>query len=269
MNILVALNSNYIKPTKVMLKSLFLNNPGESFTVFLMHSTITEEKLDDLDSYIGSHGSRLEAIKTDDRLFADAPVIFHYTKEMYYRLLAHKFLPDSIDRILYLDCDTLVLNPIREFYDMDMEGCLYVAAYHDIPSVKEINKIRLSPYEIKAYHNSGVLLMDLKLHRQFIDETAIYDFVEKNRAKLIMPDQDILNALYGKQIKSVDEKIYNYDTRYYNYYKITSGYIWDMEHVIRNTIILHFCGKKKPWKKGYNGKFLSLYKHYEKQAFPA
>lgn len=269
MNILVALNSCYIKPAKIMLKSLFLNNPGESFTVFLMHSSISEEEIRDLSIYISSQGSRLEEIKTDDSLFADAPVLFHYTKEMYYRLLAHKFLPDSIDRVLYLDCDILVLNPIRKLYDMDMENCLYVAAYHDIPSVKEINKIRLIPYEIKAYHNSGVLLMDLKLHRQYIDENEIYEFVEKNRSKLIMPDQDILNALYAKKIKGVDEKLYNYDARYYNFYKLASGNVWDMEHVIRNTVILHFCGKRKPWKKGYNGKFLSLYKHYEKLAFPA
>lgn len=31
MNILVTLNSNYIKPLKVMLKSLFLNNQEEKF----------------------------------------------------------------------------------------------------------------------------------------------------------------------------------------------------------------------------------------------
>jgi len=83
-----------------------------------------------------------------------------------------------------------------------------------------------------------------------------------------MPDQDILNALYSKKIKSIDEKLYNYDVRYFNYYKILSNNVWDMDHVIRNTIILHFCGKKKPWKKNYSGKFHSLYKHYEKLAFP-
>ena len=39
-----------------------------------------------------------------------------------------------------------------------------------------------------------------------------------------------------------------------------------MDYVINNTIILHFCGKKKPWHKKYSGKFHSLYKHYEKIA---
>ena len=97
----------------------------------------------------------------EDHVFADAPVLLHYTKEMYYRLLAFKLLPEELDRILYLDPDMLVLNPVREFYNTDLEGYLYAAAYHDKISVKELNRIRLMPYEIRNYYNSGVLLMNL------------------------------------------------------------------------------------------------------------
>lgn len=267
MNILVTLNSNYVRPLRVMLKSLFLNNPEESFSIYLMHSSLTDGELEDLNSFIDNHGSRLNVISIDDGCFANAPVLLHYTREMYYRLLAHKFLPDDLDRILYLDPDILVINPIKELYDMDIKEYLYAAAYHDIISIKEINKLRLRPYEIDAYYNSGVLLMNLKLHRQFIEEKAIYEFVGKNHYRLIMPDQDILNALYAKKIKSIDEKLYNYDVRYFRYYKVMSNNLWNMDYVIKNTVVLHFCGKKKPWMNDYNGKFHSLYKHYEKLAF--
>ena len=41
---------------------------------------------------------------------------------------------------------------------------------------------------------------------------------------------------------------------------------WDMDRVIKDTVIIHFCGKKKPWKKNYSGRFHALYKHYEKMA---
>jgi len=266
MNILVTLDSNYIKPLKVMLKSLFLNNPDDRFSIYLMHSSLSEAELEDLDIYIKNHGSQLMTISVSEDYFSDAPVLLHYTKEMYYRLLAHRFLPQDLDRILYLDPDILVINSIKELYNTDLDGYLYAAAYHNVLTIKEINKIRLSLYGIDAYYNSGVLLMNLELHRKLIDEQAIFDFVEKNRSKLIMPDQDILNALYAKKIKSLDEKLYNYDARYYSYYKITSNKVFDMDYVIRHTVILHFCGKKKPWKKNYSGKFHSLYKHYEKLA---
>jgi len=265
MNILVTLNSNYIKPLKVMLKSLFINNPGEFFRIYLMHSSLSKDEVKELKEYTEAHGSELKVVDIDEALFDDAPVLLHYTKEMYYRLLAFRFLPRDIDRILYLDPDVLVINPINELYATDLDNYLFAAAYHDLLSVREINRLRLNPYEIKAYYNSGVLLMNLELQRKLINEKEIFSFVEKNRARLIMPDQDVLNALYSKYIKTLDEKLYNYDARYYRYYKLRNKQ-WDMDHVIRNTVIIHFCGKKKPWKKDYSGRFHALYKHYEKLA---
>jgi len=268
MNLLVTLDSKYIKPLKVMLASMFLNNPAENFSIYLMHSRINDNEIADIEKFVESYGQKLSVIKIDNQYFQDAPVVFHYTKEMYYRLLAYNFLPAELDRILYLDPDILVINPVRELYDTGLDGYLYAAAYHNVPAVKEINRIRLHPYKINAYFNSGVLLMNLDLQRKLVDEEAIYDFVENNRSKLIMPDQDIINALYSEQIKCLDEKLYNYDVRYYKYYKMMNNEC-DMDYIIRNTVILHFCGKKKPWNKGYSGQFYSLYKHYEKQAIPS
>ncbi len=265
-NILVTVDSNYILPLKVMLKSLFLNNAEDEFTIYLIYSRIKEDELADLNTYIKQHGRQLKAIKIADDYFEDAPTLMHYTKEMYYRLLAFKFLPEELDKILYLDPDILVINKIDGLYHLDLEDYLFAAAYHNKISVREINRFRLSPYEIDKYYNSGVLLMNLKLQRNLMNENEIFDFVRKHKSKLIMPDQDILNALYSKKIKSIDEILYNYDARFYNYYKILSSGEYDMDYVIYHTVILHFCGKKKPWQKKYSGKFHSLYKHYEKLA---
>ncbi len=266
MNILVTLDSNYIKPLRVMLKSLFLNNPCEKFNIYLLHTSLKKKELEDLKFFIETHGSKLNVIDVDENCFSEAPVLFHYTKEMYFRLLAYQLLPKDLDRILYLDPDILVLNPVRKLYETDIKEYLYAAAYHDKISIKEINKIRLYPYEINAYYNSGVLLMNLELLRNEADDKEIYRFVDENRAKLIMPDQDILNALYAKRIKGLNELYYNYDARYYTYNKLASNGSFDMDQIINNTVILHFCGKKKPWNKKYTGIFHALYKHYEKQS---
>jgi len=267
MNILVTLNANYLKPLTVMLKSLFLNNPDEAFRIYVMHSGLEEEDLARLRRFAAEHGSVLETVFIDPACFQDAPVLLHYTKEMYYRLLAFRYLPRDLERILYLDPDILVLNPVKELYWTDLQNYLYAACYHDKFSIRELNRIRLLPYDIDAYYNSGVLLMNLTLQREIVDEKAIYEFVEKNRARLIMPDQDVLNALYSSKIKALDEMLYNYDARFYNYYKLKTGGECDMDFVLHRTVILHFCGKKKPWNKGYSGKFHALYKHYEKAAF--
>ncbi|UJL46299.1 glycosyltransferase family 8 protein [Virgibacillus sp. NKC19-16] len=266
MNILVTLNSNYMKPLKIMLYSLFVNNEGEAFTIYLMHSSMKEAELSDINQYIADHGQSLEIITVTDDYFKGAPVLKHYTKEMYYRLLAFKFLPSELDKILYLDPDILVINEIRTLYDMDISGSLYAAAYHEIASVTEINKLRLKPYDMEAYYNSGVLLMNLDLQREKMKEQEIFDYVEENKKRLLYPDQDIINALYSQDIKNLDEVIYNYDPRYYRYYKAVSSGKMDVDYVIHNTRFIHYRGKKKPWNKNYTGKFHSIYKHYEKEA---
>ena len=268
MNLLVTLDSKYIKPLKVMLASLFINNQSEKFDIYLLHSRIKDEEIADIECFVYGYGQKLFVIKIDNGYFENAPVVFHYTKEMYYRLLAYKFLPANLDRILYLDPDILVINPVRRLYGTELEGYLYAAAHHSVLPAKKLNSIRLYPYKISEYFNSGVLLMNLDLQRKILDEKTIFEFVEKNRSKLIMPDQDIINALYANQIKNLDEKLYNFDVRYYKYYKKVTNNNCNMDYIIRNTVILHFCGKKKPWRNSYNGQFYSLYKHYEKMAIP-
>ncbi|HHU52215.1 MAG TPA: glycosyltransferase family 8 protein [Firmicutes bacterium] len=267
MNILVTLNSTYLKPLRVMLKSMFINNPTEEFHIYLIHSRIAEEDLTVLDGFITRNGGKLFVISIPDDYFTDAPLRLHYSKEMYYRLLACKFLPPELDKILYLDPDIIVINELRALYQLDLTGYLYAAAYHRRVPLKEINKIRLKAHEMEEYFNSGVLLMNLERQRERMNEQEIFTFVAKYKNRLVMPDQDVLNSLYAKEIKKIDEIKYNYDTRYYRYYKLISKGVVDMDYVINNTSILHFCGKKKPWHKNYRGVFHSLYKHYEKQAF--
>ncbi|MCM3741695.1 glycosyltransferase family 8 protein [Oceanobacillus luteolus] len=267
LNILVTLDSNYIRPLQVMLKSMFLNNPDVKFSIYLMHSSLKSEEVLLLQDGVRGEGHILHELKITDEYFREAPVVKHYTKEMYYRLLAFKFLPETLDRILYLDPDILIINEIKSLYDTDLTDYLYAAAYHDIAKIKELNKIRLKAYEMEAYYNSGVLLMNLEEQRKRISEQDIFDFVEENKKRLVLPDQDILNALYSQDIKEIEEVLYNYDARFYQYYKLASKGEFGMDYVINETSIIHFCGKKKPWLKSYTGKFHSLYKHYEKLTF--
>ena len=268
-NILVTIDANYKNPLKVMLYSLFTNHPGESFSIYLIHQRLPEDDLRELDEFTEQWGHLFIPVRFTGTCFDDAPVVMHYTKEMYFRLLACKILPGSVNKILYLDPDLLVINSIRELYDICLDGYLFAAACHDKSSLKEINRYRLHNYEMEQYYNSGVLLMNLALQRKKIREQEIFDFVEKNKSRLILPDQDILNSLYFKEIRPLNDLLYNLDPRYYRYYKMTSRGAVDMDFIIEKTAILHFCGKRKPWKKNYYGPFHSLYKHYEKQALRA
>lgn len=268
MNILVTLDSNYVYPLKVMLTSLFMNNEGEVFDIYVMNASLKNYELDDLKQLIEKNNSKMINVRVDEKSFDRAPTLRHYTKAMYYRLLAHEFLPEHLDKILYLDPDILVLNKVNDLYNMDFENNLFLMAYHAKIASKSFSQARLRPFKIKKYYNSGVILMNLNLIRKKVRKEDIYDYVNKYGSKLMLPDQDIINALYADSIKTIDEILYNYDARSYSYYKtyykLKSKRLCDMDYVIKNTVIMHFCGKKKPWNADYPARFVAIYKNYEK-----
>ena len=247
----------------MLLCSLHVNNPADSFSLWLLHSDIEEKEFSGLRSQCERYGYSFFPVQVDYELFQDAPVTRQYpNKEMYYRLLAPFLLPGEIKRILYLDPDILVINPLRPLWETDMEGRLFAAAAHTGKTelVNSVNKLRLGTGQ--DYYNSGVLLMDLKAGRQDISPKEVYNFVEQHRRELLLPDQDILNVLYGERILPLEDVLWNYDARNYSSYVLRSGGLWDMEWVMEHTAILHFCGKEKPWKPNYRRRFGVLYRHY-------
>lgn len=266
MNILVTLDKNYLYPLKVMLGSLFINNPGEVFHIYIIGDGLDEKDYLDLDDFASKKSSFIHPVDFDESIFDKAPAIRYYSKAMYYRLLAAELLPKDLDRILYLDPDILVINKIREFYQIDFGQKLFAAASHGdrMGVIDTVNKIRLSNMKADSYFNSGVMMVNLIKTREEIKKEEIFSYIGKNGKELILPDQDALNALYGHKILEVDDSLYNYDTRHFKRHFISSRAVKDMDWVVKNTVFLHFCGRTKPWHKGYLGYFSALYKHYEK-----
>jgi len=264
MNILLTLDRNYLPPVRVLLVSLFLNHPSEVFHLYLAGDGFTQEDWNGLYTLCSHFGAALHPVSIDESWFESAPTLRYYSRAMYYRLLAAQMLPDDLERILYLDPDTLVINSLCPLYDTDMGDHLYAACIHKglVDLSTPVNKLRLSTYENEGYFNSGILLMNLPRIRETVFPQVIFDYVRENHALLVLPDQDVLNGLYGEHILALDECLWNYDARKYREYLLASTGVCDIDWVMEHTAILHFCGKKKPWKNGYTGRFSALYKHY-------
>ena len=261
--LLFALDANYLPQLRVLLTSIEINNPGERFELYVMHSGLPGEELESLSKWSEARGWSFAGVDVNASLFEGAPVTEQYPQEMYYRLFAGRMLPDGIDRVLYLDPDILVINPLRPLWELDMRGHLFAAAAHTGKTeiANDVNRIRLGTDH--DYYNSGVLLMDLQRCREGIDPDEIFAFVREHERELLLPDQDLLNAMYGSRIMPLDDALWNYDARNYNNYVFRSSGERDVRWVMRNTSILHFCGKAKPWKPNYIYRFGLLYLHYE------
>lgn len=261
-NLLVTLNQNYVPQLLVLLTSIFINNPGEQFNLYLMQNSLPERSCNRIESSCTKFGYPFYLIDVPEKIFQNAPTNARYPKEMYYRLLAAQLLPAQLERVLYLDPDILVINPLRPLWQTDMRDMLFAAAAHTGKTeiAKNVNKIRLKTENV--YYNSGVLLMNLIFGRQEIKPDELFHFVSEHQNTLLLPDQDILNAMYGQRIISLEDIIWNYDARNYGTYLLRSDGLCDINWVIKHTSILHFCGKAKPWKPHYLYRFGALYLHY-------
>lgn len=264
MNILLTLDRNYLPPMRVLLTSLFVSNPGEQFHIYIAGDGLTPDDLAPARRLCARFGAELTLLAVDDSLFSRAPTLRYYSRAMYYRLLAAQLLPDTLERALYLDPDMLVIGPLRTLYDMELGENLFAACIHRglVDLSTPVNRVRLHTQEAEGYFNSGMLLMNLSEMRRRVHPKDVFDYVDRNRQLLVLPDQDVLNALYAESILPLEEKLYNYDARKYSEYLVASQGACDMAWVMENTRILHFCGKKKPWKKTVTGRFLALYRHY-------
>lgn len=266
MNILITLDENYFPRLRVLLMSLKMNNPGEHFDIYLLYSGLSERMLRAVERWCRAAGYEFHPIRMDGDLFENAPVSSRYPTEMYYRLLASRLLPQELNRIIYLAPDILVINPLRPLWETNMSGWLFGAAAHTGKTelANDVNRLRLGVEH--DYYNSGVLLMDLELGREEIIPEEIFRYVEEHRMELLLPDQDLLNAMFGERIFPLDDAVWNYDARNYKNYVMRSSGKYNVKWVMENTAILHFCGKAKPWKPGYIYRFGVLYQHYEQLA---
>lgn len=262
LEIVVTCDEGYLGPLRTMLLSLRANNRAENIRVWILHRGIPQLALESLAVFCGHIEIELAPRMVDQALFAHARSSERYPQEMYYRMLAPHVIDADIDRALYLDPDILIINPLAPLFDIELGDCVFAAASHTdaVHPATALNNVRLNTNEL--YFNTGVILMDMRRAKALIDPDEIFAFAMEHERKLLFPDQDIFNALYGKCTLPVPDQVWNYDARKYPDNIIRTGGEATLDWVMNNTAILHFCGRDKPWAPKYRGQFAALHKHY-------
>lgn len=257
-NILVTLDANYIPYLNVMLTSMLYSNPDTAFTVYFLHTSVKEEELASTRAILHSP-NRLIPVHAKNLELEDAPTTARYPQEIYYRIFAARYLPEDVDRILYLDPDIIVNGSLKELYEMPMQDSFFAAASHIKKLMHKVNELRLDMDEDRPYINSGVMLMNLRRLRLEQNIQEVFLYIEKYKNKLILPDQDIISALYGSKIISLDPYRYNMTERLFALNPRNDAW-FDLEWVRKNATIIHYCGRNKPWKNGYIGQLDLFFK---------
>lgn len=256
-NILVTLDENYVPYLNVMLSSLVHSNEDCFFNIYVLHTSITDKAMTQTRNILASNGT-LVMVKAKDIGLDEAPTTSRYPQEIYYRIFAAKYLPVSIDKILYLDPDIIVNGSVKALYNMPIDDYYFAAASHTGPILRKFNEIRLDMDEESPYINSGVMLMNLKRLREEQNYNDVFEFIEKRKNFLMLPDQDIISSLYGSKILALDTFRYNMTENLYMAHSPFEKGL-NLDWVRKNSVIIHYCGRNKPWKNNYIGQLDVFY----------
>ena len=180
----------------------------------------------------------------------------------YYIQHARK-LPNEFRNIAWI----FDLIPMEVSILIDFDGKLFAAASHiESRTFRELNRRRLHLSEHAKYLNSGVMMMNLALLRKESPQTII-DYIQSHKATLLLPDQDVLNALYADRTVPLDPLVYNLGEKYLRLKNLhlPPAEKLTLDWVRSNTAIVHYYGRNKPWKEHYRGSLGIFYHEWEQQ----
>lgn len=246
MNVLVTIDSNYIKVLIKMLRTLVAAN-SEEFDVYVAHSSLSPYDLGCIKNGVQCERINIIPIQISSQLFEGAYFSKRISKETYYRLLLFKYLPLNVSKVLYLDPDIAVINSVRSFYDIEFGDNIIAGAGHTSGLIKEFNRMRLNLRRNGDYINAGVLMISVDNMRKYITAEQIFNLISQKGRTLFQADQDVINALFKDKIISIDPCYYNLDETTYRKKGL------NLEWVKHNTVFIHYNGKNKPWNSHYKG----------------
>ena len=251
MNIVCCTDSLYLKYCITMLLSFFDCHEKEDVFVYLLSNGLRPEDVGKVRDVVNRFNAKFEAYEVDgDFLKSLARGLYDYiTPTTYARLFLSEILPVDVDKVIYLDCDLIVLDSLKSLWEYDFCDGYELAAVEDACSanVEYYNRLHLSKEEHR-YFNAGVLLINLEAWRKgnFVERAR--KILDDGEMQLHYADQDVLNVLSVGKVKYLPFRFNLQEA-------MLRRYVPEIRAEARNEIvqnlsspaIVHFTYKLKPW----------------------
>ena len=278
LNIILAADDNYVPLLGVAITSLIENNQKDfdKINIFILDDEITSKNKKRLENLINNSNHNLYFIKNKN--VNDLKIDLHSLGKnqnltAYSRLFVASLLPNDIDKIIYLDCDMLILGSFKKLWMKNIDN-YYCGAV--LAPISDASKTMLGFKLEEDYINSGFLLINLKKWRQDNIEEKFIQFMTKNQDKFYQHDQGILNNVFKNQILILNPK-YNFFPRFKVLdYDLTRKYVGIkgeyyskdiIDNAKQNPIVIHFVsnGLTELWA-NENHPYRNLYEKYSELA---
>lgn len=239
-------DDKYLQHCAAMLCSLFENNQEHDITVHLLHHGLSQEGMNFLSSLAKRYGNSVRFYDVDITQFKNVSISGkpNLSKTCYFRILLSSLVSDQVEKILYLDCDVIVLKDVSTLFQLDLEN-YGVAAVEDVMPGFDYHRNIIGIDLKQAGFCSGVLMINLKYWREHDCEKHMLDFGNRMGHKLWMEDQDILNHEFRKHWFKLP---YKYMKTPMSIASLDSQQRWaDLEEYAFDPVIIHYAAHVKPW----------------------
>jgi len=250
-------DDNYAQHTGVSIVSLLENNKHfNSIHIYIIDNEISEANKNKLRDLIKAYKRNITFIDFDRyKNVLNLNMEWKISISSYARLFISSMLPDNIDKVLYFDCDTIIVNRLDELWNLNIDN-YYIAAVQDTVSNKVKNAVGVS--NEYRYINAGMLLINLRRWREENIQEEFMKFIDKYNGNVIHHDQGVLNGVLYNGVKIISPK-FNLMTIYYmmkrkeiiEYYNIEGEFYSENEisEAINNVIYIHFTPgfTTRPW----------------------
>lgn len=257
MNVLYSSDNNYARHVGIAITSLYDHNQTvEQLDVYLIDDGIDDTNKAHLNDIALKYNRTINYIPFEP-----------YKKQLqlnnkwelpisaYARLFVEDIVPKNVDKILYLDCDTLIMDNLSELWNLDLQGNT-IAAVEDVAScVFQSETDTCEPYR---YFCSGVILIDLKKWRLINAQQKLLDYIDFKKGVVRHHDQTILNGVFWNDCYMLHPKydvltptvIMSYDNLK-TYFKLWDRYYTkkEIKESTKKPAIIHYTSSNigRPW----------------------
>ena len=203
MNILYSIDEwkkDYSRYLWVSILSLLDNNKNEDVQIYILSKYIEESNKKDLIRIVESFWKKIffsdEKCDIVPEKFENVLCLkWWWPLATYYRLFFSNCF-DIKDRLLYLDCDTIINKNLSEFYNLDFEWNVFIWN----PDIEVTCYDRKKKYWIKKYINAWVTLININLFKEIDLYRGIIN-VNQKYWPVDYVDQDYINLIFNDKIK--------------------------------------------------------------------
>jgi len=256
-----AIDREYAAPLLVtLISAVEYLDPGCEIQLYLSHENLDERTIARISQLVDVHiiewgRDKFDVLRRHHRYPAVAA----------FPLLLPELLPSTLDRVLFLDADLLILDDLARLWEVSTAGRALAAApdgaIHLCSSPRGVKFCdEWGVAEGSTYFNCGVMLIDLEAWRNREVTRRACNYLNRAGDQADFLHQQALNAVLWSDWQRLDQR--------WNLLASVAGraYGQPASGFSETPGIVHFAGRFKPWRAPVGGPYYAQYREFLSKA---